>query len=247
MYWGGLSEADLAYYQQHQGNRNDCAEFAIAASLNLMYGGNVRGRDVGDAADQIPWLLPWGGLRMWPDGPTSPQQQVNIVNGIASQGGFDFEATATKATPEDLIDHLSDPNSAVVVTIGWGMNDPPQIARTSDLKTQAGADTIFNGHAMLLAAYDPTHMDAHGDPAPWGFINSWENGGPQLFWMPDDDFREAFAYDIFMMGSNNAVVISESSPALPSLGNQPMATPTPSPSSTPSGTPSPSPTTTPNP
>jgi hypothetical protein len=238
-----LSESQLAVYQQFQGQRNDCAQFAIAASLNLVYGGSVRGSDVGEAADHLPGFVPWWGLRMWPNGPTSPQQQANIVNGIAQEGGFDFQATAIKATPEELIDHLSEPTSAVVVTIGWAQGDLPQIAQTSLKGLTGSADGILNGHAMLLAAYDPTHLDGQGDPAPWGFINSWVDGTTEIYWMPDDDFREAFEYDILAMGSNNAVIISDSTSTIPSAGN--LASPTPT--STPTASQAPTPTQTPDP
>ena len=249
VYWGGLSEAQMAALQQSQGARNDCAEFAIAAGLNIMYGGNVRGADVAQAADQLPGFVPLWGLRMWPNGPTSPQQQANIVNGIAGEGGFDFQATATKATPEELVDHLSEPGTAVVVTIGWAQGDAPQLLQNTEGGFGASAKGIFNGHAMLLAAYDPTHLDGQGNPAPWGFINSWVDGSraSEIYWMPDGDFREAFEYDILLMGSNNAVVISESNSIASGTGSliSPTPTSTPSQTMTPTQTPTPTPTQTP--
>jgi len=252
VYWGGLSEAQLAALQRSQGARNDCAEFAIAASLNLMYGGSVSGSDVAAAADQLPGFVPFLGLRMWPNGPTSPTQQASIVNGIAREGGFDFQATASKATPEELINQLSEPSSTVVVTIGWAQGDPPQLAQTTEAGPEPSAKGPFNGHAMLLAAYDPSHFDGQGNPAPWGFINSWVDGSgsnptTEIYWMPDADFRDAFDYDILLMGSNNAVVITDSSSLGPGVSGPSTPTVTPVPTATPSPTSSPTPTGTPNP
>lgn len=225
IYLGGLTEAQLAAYQQDQGDRNDCGEFAIAAALNLLYGGSVLGCDVAAAADQVWFPLPSKGLRMWPDGPTTPQQQANIVNGIARQGGLSLSATATKATTADLIKYLEQPDTAVVVTIGWDDTNIPQIARTSDAHTQAVSAGPINGHAMLLVAHDPTHLDFNGNPAPWGFVNSWENGGTEIYWAPDTDFNQAWDHKLPLVGSNNVVVITNAPSTSASTTPTPTATP----------------------
>jgi hypothetical protein len=225
IYLGGLTEAQLAAYQQDQGDRNDCGEFAIAAALNLLYGGSVLGCDVAAAADQVWFPLPSKGLRMWPDGPTTPQQQANIVNGIARQGGLSLSATATKATTADLIQYLEQPDTAVVVTIGWDDTSIPQIARTSDAHTQAVSAGPINGHAMLLVAHDPTHLDFNGNPAPWGFVNSWENGGTEIYWAPDTDFNQAWDHKLPLVGSNNIVVITNAPSTSASTTPTPTATP----------------------
>ncbi|HEX9710887.1 MAG TPA: hypothetical protein VGB42_13095, partial [Candidatus Thermoplasmatota archaeon] len=98
----------------------------------------------------------------------------------------------------------------MVVTIGWDDAHVPDIARGSDTTTSAGggAPLQINAHAMVLAAYDPGHVDGNGTPAPWGFVNSWADGGSEIYWMPDADFQQAWAHEIPFVGSRNAVVIT---------------------------------------
>lgn len=247
-YLAGRTEAELAALQQRQPDgRNDCADYSIAASLNLLFGGSVRGNDVAAAADQVPWLLPGRGLRMWENGPTTPAQQANIVNGVARQGQLPLSAVATKATTDELVQYLGQPNTAVIVTIGWDDAHVPQIARTSQDGTSAGggAPLQLNAHAMVLAAHDPTHLDHAGNPAPWGFVNSWADGGSELYWMPDADFQQAWGHDIPLVGSHNAVVITRE-PA-PAASPQTSGTPTPGTTATAIATPTPVPVRTPEP
>ena len=60
--------------------------------------------------------------------------------------------------------------TAVIVTIGWDDAHVPQIARTSATGNAAGggAPLQLNAHAIVLAAYDPNHLDSAGQPAPVG-------------------------------------------------------------------------------
>ena len=250
-YLGGMTEAQLAALQQNQGQRNDCAEYSIAAALNMLSGGAVKGSDVAAAADQILDIRPWFGLRMWENGATAPQQQANIVNGIARQGALSLSATAVHATTADLINYLQQPDTAVIVTIGWDDAHIPQIARMSDAGTSAGpGDKIpFAAHAMLLAAYDPNHVDHSGNPAPWGFVNSRADGGTEIYWMPDADFQRAWSYPI--LGGNSAVVITKTpAPAVSTTATATATatdTATPTATATPTPTPEPTPTATPTP
>jgi hypothetical protein len=256
VYLDGRSEAELAALQQNQGPHNDCAEYAIAASLNLLFGGSVRGSDVAAAADQVPWALPHQGLRMWENGPTSPAQQANIVNGIARQGGLPLEAEVTQPTPEELGNLLGRGDTAVVVTLGWPQDQPPHIAQGDGLgQPFADPGTLevlgveveipVGGHAMLLGAHDPGHVDTNGDPTPWGFINSWADGASaanpggatEIYWMSDADFREAYNYSVI----GNAVVITRQSPPAATPEPEPTPTAEPEPAPTPGPTPTPTP------
>jgi hypothetical protein len=238
----------LAAFQQRQGTgRNDCADYSIAAALNMFYGGAVKGSEVAKAADLGSVLF---GYRLWPNGPTTPRQQVNIVNTIADRSGLPVSATALRATTADLIGYLQQPDTAVIVTIGWDDAHVPQIARASDAATGAGggAPLQLNAHAMVLAAYDPNHVDHGGNPAPWGFVNSWADGGGEIYWMPDADFQRAWSHEIPLVGSHNAVVITRAGAtatpaATVSVTETPTATPTPTPvptatSASPAATPS---------
>jgi hypothetical protein len=247
VYWGGLTEAQLAPFQQRQGTaRNDCADYSIAAAFNLLRGGAVRGSDVAQAADLGHVLY---GYRLWPNGPTTPPQQANIVNAIADRAGLPISATALRSTTADLIGYLQQPGTAVILTLGWDDAHVPQIARTSDAATGAGggAPLQINAHAMVLAAYDPEHLDHDGKPAPWGFVNSWADGGSQIYWMPDADFQQAWSHEIPLAGSHNAVVITTaaatatataSAGATPTPTATPISTPTAVPAATPAATPS---------
>jgi hypothetical protein len=214
VYWGGLTEAQLAAFQQRQGTgRNDCADYSIAAVFNMFQGGAVQGSDVARAADLGNVLY---GYRLWPNGPTTPGQTANIINTIADRAGLPVSATALRATTTaDLVGYLQQPDTAVVVTIGWDDAHVPQIARTADLATSAGggATLQINAHAMVLAAYDPSHVDHGGNPAPWGFVNSWADGGTEIYWMPDADFQRAWTHEIPLVGSRNAVVITRTGAA----------------------------------
>lgn len=174
VYWGGLTEAQLAAYQRRHGDtRNDCADYSVAAVLNMFQGGAVSGSDVARAGDLGNVLY---GYRLWPNGPTTPQQAANIFNAIADRAALPLSATAVKPeTSADLVQYLQQPDTAVIVTIGWDDAHVPDIARASDTGNGArgGAPLQINAHAMVLAAYDPTHLDRNGNPAPWGFVNSW--------------------------------------------------------------------------
>lgn len=246
VYWGGLTEAQLAAFQQRQGtDRNDCADYSVAAVLNMFEGGAVQGSDVARAADLGNLLY---GYRLWPNGPTTPGQAANIVNTIADRAGLPVSATAVKPeTSADLVAYLQQPDTAVIVTIGWDDAHVPDIARTSDTANSAGggAPLQINAHALVLAAYDPGHLDRNGNPAPWGFVNSWADGGTEIYWIPDADFQQAWSHEIPLVGSHNAVVVTRSAVAVADA-TTPAPTVTPAPVPTPpapTGTPSPPPAT----
>jgi hypothetical protein len=244
VYWGGLTEAQLAAFQRRQGDtRNDCADYSVAAALNMFQGGAVQGSDVARAGDLGTVLY---GYRLWPNGPTTPQQAANLVNAIADRAGLPLEATAVKPqTSADLVRYLQQPDTAVIVTIGWDDAHVPDIARASDTgnSAQGGAALQINAHAMVLAAYDPSHLDRNGSPAPWGFVNSWANGGSEIYWIPDADFQQAWSHDIPLVGSHNAVVITKTAvPATASPTPTVAAVATPGPltgTPQPTGTPEP--------
>jgi hypothetical protein len=245
VYWGGLVEAELAAFQQRQGtDRNDCADYSVAAVFNMLYGGAVQGSDVAHAADLGNVLF---GYRLWPNGPTTPAQQANLVNAIAEHAGLPVTATALETpTTADLIAYLQQPDTAVIVTIGWDDGHVPDIARSSDTGNSAGggAPLQINAHAMVLAAYDPGHLDRNGNPAPWGFVNSWADGGTEIYWMSDADFQQAWDHTIPLVGSNNAVVITKASVTTAEATGTPGPAVTPAPAPL---APSPAPTATPTP
>ncbi len=134
--------------------------------------------------------------------------------------------------------HTSTPTPTPLPTATPPAPSTPPPAPALDLTSAGGGAPLqLNAHAMVLAAYDPTHLDHAGNPAPWGFINSWADGGSELYWMPDADFQQAWDHDIPLAGSHNAVVITRE-PA-PAASPQPSDTPTPGTTTTATATPVP--------
>lgn len=236
VYAGGLTEADLAALQQAQ-EGNNCAKYAIASALNMLGFGYFSGKSIKD------WAIPNPFLSVPIISATTPGQQINILNELAKYNDLPITAEALKVTPSDLKVWLHDPNEVVIVTIGWDDNDIPIITRDSS-DASGNPDRPAEGigwgaHSVVLASYDPTHVDAAGNPAPWGFVNSWTNGGNEIYWMTDADFTQALEYDIpFGVGSNNAVVITKTDTLTGENGTPtPTISPTPPVTATPTVTP----------
>jgi hypothetical protein len=228
-----------ALQQRQPDGRNDCADYWIAASLNLLFGA---------ACGATTWRRPrtWchgcflTGLRMWENGPTTPAQQANIrTASLGSCRSPQSRRRRRRARP-----YLGQPIQPIV-TIGWDDAHVPQIARTSQdlFRRRRGAPQL----APTRCCSPPTitHLDHAGDPAPWGFVNSWADGGSELYWMPDADLQQAWGHDIPLVGSHNAVVITRE-PA-PAASPQPSGTPTPGTTATATATPTPVPVRTPEP
>ena len=61
---------------------------------------------------------------------------------------------------------------------------------------------------MLLAAYNPEHYSG-SLTTPWGFVNSWIDGGTELFWMPENDLRKAWNIAFFPLNLRLSVIIKK--------------------------------------
>ena len=94
-----------------------------------------------------------------------------------------------------------------MVTIGWAKHAAPAITLGTGTSSYAN-NMSLTWHTIISAAYDPLHIDNGGLQKPWGFINSWVNGGDYLFWMADGDFRKAWSFYTPLGGFRPAVVIS---------------------------------------
>ncbi|MBX7213245.1 MAG: WXG100 family type VII secretion target [Thermoflexales bacterium] len=194
---GGLPIPTLAALQQNQGASNDCGEFASAAAINLLAGAPVTSGQEMDALSNRAWsILGTLGTRLGPDGATTPQQQANLINRYAAEKQLPLTAqnvSGRALTNEDLRQYLNTPDTAVLVTLLWPNDQKPRgwfggPQDASGAAPMSNTDSIFGytGHVMLLAAYD----DNNGDPR-WGFVNSWRDGGQELYWMTDADFTRA--------------------------------------------------------
>jgi hypothetical protein len=251
-YSGDRTEAVLAKFQKNQGITNHCGAFAVATALRIMAESDPRrAKKVADAeATGVGGVINYdevielsnshavfrrdvgqglvdfftdASYRVWPNGPTMPKQQVALAKKLAAQVGLEITARAMRGTPNDLITYLGEPDSFVVVTIGWGRTNRPSILYTDGVlrdfsppdhanlgKTKI--DFPFNAHTMLLAAYDPGHkveVDGKSMTLPWGFINSWQDGGKNLYWMTEHDFRDGWRYVIPGVGRQKMVVIQK--------------------------------------
>jgi hypothetical protein len=176
LYWRGMTEAQLAAFEQCQGNTNYCHSYSVATTVNMLTESSLSGDAVADMANVGWWL---GKDTMFlPGQGAPPSQQVNqieMINWLAERDGIslNLSAEAMKGTTSDLINLLGQPDKAVIVTIQWDKDDPT------------------TGHAMVLAAYDLTHVDWRGNIQPWGFINSAGNtSNLRLDWMTDAEFQE---------------------------------------------------------
>jgi WXG100 family type VII secretion target len=206
IYEEGYSITDLAGFQENQGMTNNCGEYAAAAALDMLFGGNrFTGADLTTFADASTNLLPWAGRRMFQNGPTMPPQQANLINEYATANNLPVEATATTTDREGLIRMLETPDQTLMVTISYGNDWQPTLTSNGVNQVPLPPGALpYSGHVMVLAAYE----DNGGNPR-WGFVNSWVDGGSDIYWMTDADFQRAWNYDGFMMGNNNVVVVRD--------------------------------------
>jgi hypothetical protein len=181
----------------------------------MLYNGKVQGSDVAAWANSAP--MPIGtlrgqNLRIWSDSATTPQEQANIINTIASNSGIALKAEAKSSSKADLLKLLGTPDTVVIVTIGWDTGFTPFLARDGDASAIGTAGWPYSAHALILAAYDPGHKSTIGGSSKtteWGFVNSWYSGGSSIYWMPDADFDKAWSFNIVPIGSNNIVVVTK--------------------------------------
>jgi hypothetical protein len=181
----------------------------------------------------IARLVAGRNLRLWPGGPTTPRQQAHLAERLGRLHGLAISARAYTGTPNDLIGYLRETDTLVLVTIGWDDGSRPLIVSPDGrLLRFAPVESLslfsvtfrapFGGHVMVLAAHDPARRfrfrGGRTITAPWGFINSWADGADSeapghghLYWMPDEDFRAAWGYPIWV-GRNKMVVVTWHSP-----------------------------------
>lgn len=177
----------------------------------------LRSNVLGAARD----LLAGDDLRLWAGGPVAPREQAMLARKLAQDYGIAVQAEAVRGTPDDLLRLLADPHTKVLVTFGWSGSDRPEIMHPDGKFRQFGKPDVvkiggstfelpFTAHVMLLAAYDPDRRgmkDGREIAAPWGFVNSWVDGGDGLYWMTEDDFRKAWRFVIPTVGRQKMVVL----------------------------------------
>jgi hypothetical protein len=208
----GMSEAQLAAFQVSQ-QGNTCSFHAISTAVNLLLGEYI---DPDQLSEEINHLW-WQGrfMRVAPDWAVTPRMQVRIVRHLAKTRGFPLTAMYVRSNSEELQKVLLDPldECIPIVTLLWLWGQAPPIyygnSNHNFHKTRsAGA------HSMIIAAHDPDHWTEDGLQTPWGFINPWMTHPDHLFWMTDEDFRDAWHFWLPGMGPNPLVLVKRVEPKL---------------------------------
>jgi hypothetical protein len=202
----GMSEKSLAAYQHNQVG-NTCTLHSISAAIQLLSGRVIDPAELADELDAMNFFrrLPY---RFGINGPVSPLQQVALLRRLINDLGLSLQIGLSHPTIPGLIDLIHQPDTVVMVTIGWAKHAAPAITLGAGTSSYANNISI-TWHTIISAAYDPMHIDTGGLQKPWGFINSWVNGGEYLFWMADGDFRKAWSFYTPLGGFRPAVIITK--------------------------------------
>lgn len=202
-----LTPKDLAQYQQSQ-TGNSCAVCSACAAINLLFGTHILAPYWIQTVDNLP-VFQILNMRLFKNGPTTPQQQMNLIRWISGTEGISsVNVRQISATREELLNILQSPNQAALVTIGWLFRKAPEIVYGSTTNNYNALGKRFGYHTMLAGAYHPTHICADGLARPWGFINSWTNGGDELFWMSEAEFLRSWSIFTPFGGIRSTVVIT---------------------------------------
>ena len=191
IYWRNKSEAELASYQQFQ-QGNSCAQNAIAVIFNLFFQYNINGNLLAKLVDQTPFIDRLR-YRLWPNGPTTPLNQIHLLTDIAKYQKVNLSVRLEKGSLELLPKRMIDPQTLTLITLGWLPRQAPVIIRGVQT-TNMNANKGLGFHSMLAVAYDSSHKQMGGDSHPWGFINSWSIGGTELFWMTTEDLDHSWGF-----------------------------------------------------
>lgn len=191
LYWRGWSEAQLAAYQQDQGQSNHCAKYAAASALNLLYGTALSG------ASLVSWVnsrILRGTGRYTILGNHNGSlvyQTANLLREMARQHGLQPLIRTGFGTGPDLKSRLADGSRLTLVSVTYFQGEEPRIARGSSPESSLGGSQGLGGHLMILGAYDPDHRNRAGEATPWGFLSSWASRD-KLYWMEEGDFHRTW-------------------------------------------------------
>jgi hypothetical protein len=187
IYWRGLSESQLADFQQNQGSSNHCAKYAAATTLNLLYGTQLSGSSL------INWLddsiMKGTGLyTIWGNNNGSlVYQTANLVRKLARQNNFQPEVSCGFGKSADIRERLLDNNLLTMITLTYFQGSEPVISAGENSVSSLAESNIIGGHVMILGAFDPDHQNESGLDTPWGFISSWTST-KYIYWMTEKDF-----------------------------------------------------------
>lgn len=198
-----MTEAELARYQTQQIG-NDCTLHAISAALQILCGVHLEPADLIAESNRL-W---WRGriFRVFPNWAATPRMQARFVNYLAEKHHLPVKAKFLHLNPEELRDLADDHDTLALVTVYWLRKQAPPIYYAKRPQNY-NETTKAGGHTMLFAAYDTLHQNGPGRHTPWGFINSWVQGGSALFWMTDHDFRKSWGIKLPLIGNHATVLI----------------------------------------
>jgi len=199
-----LPEADLARYQTLQIG-NDCALHAISSSIYLLLDEFFSPTDLITLTNKLWWRGRF--YRIVPRSGIFPHMQLGLLNYLIRHNKLPLKAKLLHLTPEILRNLPHDDDLAALITIYWLPKKAPGIYLGST-EVNYNGNTHLSGHTMLFSAYDSDHQNGRAGLTPWGFINSWADGGSDLFWMSDLEFRRAWNFRVPIIGYNAAVIIS---------------------------------------
>lgn len=199
-----LPASTLAQYQTKQVG-NDCALHAIASAIDLLAGKKFRPDYLIKEIDALWWKGRF--YRVLPGWAVTPRMQARIVRYLSKRFHLGLDARYLHTSPEILRNLPFDPDVAALVTLYWPARQVPPIYKGETLLNFNGTQKM-GGHTMLFAMFDPSHQSGGKLSTPWGFINSWSDGGNDLYWMEDQIFRRAWAAPIPLIGNHATVLIS---------------------------------------
>lgn len=208
-----LPEAELARFQTLQVG-NDCALHSISAVILLLTQQYYPPTDLIRLANKLWWRGRF--YRILPGSGIFPHMQLGLLNYLIRHENLPLQAKLTHLTPEILRNLPHDDDLATLITIYWLSQKAPGIY-LGNTQHNLNGSKVLSGHTMVFSAYDSSHQNTGVGLTPWGFINSWMDGGADLFWMTDQGFRQAWNFAVPIIGRNAAVVVSKSHSPNPPL------------------------------
>ena len=199
-----LPEADLARFQTLQ-QGNDCALHSMSSAVRVLTDHYYSPTNLIQLANKLWWRGRF--YRILPGSGIFPHMQLGLLNYLIRRDNLPIRAKLLHLSPEILRNLPHDDDLIALVTIYWLPKRAPGIYLGATEFNYNG-NTGISGHTMLFSAYDPDHQSGRIGPTPWGFINSWVDGGSDLFWMTDKDFTRAWGFRAPFIGYNATVVIS---------------------------------------
>lgn len=200
-----FSEKDLASYQSLQVG-NTCTFYAIATSLKLLLNYQLDPIALAFEINQLWWRGKF--MRVYPGWAVTPRMLMRMARYVARTRNLPINVHFQHGDADTLTHYLDDPHAIPIVTLTWLRKKVPPIylgTTSYNYNTLPGP----GGHAMILAAYNPTHRSGDEHVTPWGFISPWKMNSSQIFWMTDHDFRQSWEHMLPFKGRNPLVLLKK--------------------------------------